>query len=252
MKTLKHEIYDHKHWKKRVLLKLLQKKQMRGRFAREFFFQEVQSESPIEKKPLEDLLNGAPSIRLENFISRNGNLTPYEVMVMSCLIASFKPLRILEIGTFDGNTTLQMAVNATEDSFIHTIDLPPGSSETKEPVLDSDIQFIQDKKKNRRKFEGTKWASKIQQHLGDSTSYDFSSFAKEGSLDFIFIDGGHSYPCVKSDTENALKILSQGGVILWHDYTPLYGGVFTYLLELSKELPLTHIEGTNFVIMQEG
>lgn len=36
--------------------------------------------------------------------------------------------------------------------------------------------------------------------------------------DLIYIDGGHSYECVKADTEEAEKHINKGGVIIWHDY----------------------------------
>jgi len=169
-------------------------------------------------------------------------------MVIASVIAKRRPKRLLEIGTFDGNTTLQMALNSPDDAIIHTIDLPAGEFETSAPVLESDLQFMADEKKQIRKFQGTSIEQKVRQHFGDSTDYDFMKFTKEGPLDFIFVDGGHSYACVKSDTENALNSLSENGCILWHDFTPHFGGVFQFLQELGKTLPLTHIAGTNLVI----
>ena len=41
--------------------------------------------------------------------------------------------------------------------------------------------------------------------------------------DFCFIDGGHSYECIKADTENSLRILSSNGAIVWDDYTVCRG-----------------------------
>lgn len=141
-----------------------------------------------------------------------------------------------------------MALNSPSDAIIHTIDLPAGKSETSLPVLESDLQFILDEEKEERKFEKSKIASKVKQHFGDSTCYDFSKFTEEGKLDFAFIDGGHSYECVKSDTENVLPLLAEGGCILWHDFTPHFGGVFQFLCELSQKIPLIHIADTNLVI----
>ena len=246
--TTSHQIFNHKTWRKKVFLKLLRKKSERKRlFQSSYFFEQILKESPIEKVELQKLLSEIPQIQLENFISRNGNVSPYELMCITSVIKDRKPKTLLEIGTFDGNTTLQMALNAPADALIHTLDLPPGASETKQPVLTSDVQFIKDEAKCSRKFENTHVASKIKQHFGDSTNYDFSQFTIDGPLDFIFIDGGHSYECVKSDTENALNVLAEGGVIFWHDFCPLFGGVYQFLCELSNELPLRHIEGTNLV-----
>nr|NGX27717.1 hypothetical protein [Chlamydiota bacterium] len=144
VRTVKHEIFDHKKWKRKVLLKLLRKKGFRKRFFHsDFFYQQIMESSPIPCKGLEELI-GCQSVRLENFFSRNGNLSPYEVMAIAAIITEEKPKRLLEIGTFDGNTTLQMALNAPDDAIIHTIDLPTGKMETREPVLESDLQFICD------------------------------------------------------------------------------------------------------------
>ncbi|NGX48398.1 MAG: hypothetical protein K1000chlam3_01789, partial [Chlamydiae bacterium] len=139
------------------------------------------------------------------------------------------------------------ALNAPDDAIIHTIDLPTGKMETREPVLESDLQFICDETKETRKFQDSSIKHKVRQHFGDSTAYDFSRFTENGPLDFIFIDGGHSYECVKSDTQNALQVLNPSGCILWHDFTPHFGGVFRFLCELSQTYSLIHIGGTNLV-----
>lgn len=243
------KVYDHKKWKKRVLWKLLGQKKFRKRFFHsDFFYREVLNTSPIPRRALDELAQPS-KVSFENFFSRNGNLSPYELMVIVSLIVNRKPKQILEIGTFDGNTTLQMALNAPKDAIIHTIDLPPGET-SRGTILKSDLKFIGDISKHAKKFQNKPFQAKIQQHFGDSTNYPFSSFTKEGLLDFIFIDGGHSYDCVKSDTENALKVLNQKGCILWHDFTPHFEGVFRYLCELHSMHSLVHIEGTNLVIYE--
>jgi len=247
-KTVKHEIFDHSKWKRIILLKLLRKKSFRKKlFHSEFFYEQIMAQSPIPRRSLGDVADPAKLI-LENFFSRNGNLSPYELLTIASVIKNRSPQRLLEIGTFDGNTTLQMALNCPDNAIIHTIDLPAGEFETTAPVLESDLQFMADERKQIRKFQGSSVAHKVRQHFGDSTNFDFSKFTEEGLLDVIFVDGGHSYACVKSDTQNALNSLSDNGCILWHDFTPHFGGVFQFLLELSKTLPLVHIEGTNLVI----
>ena len=246
--TVEHQIFHHRQWKKKILLQLLLKKRFRKRFfLSSFFFSEVMKESTIPCVDIESLVSSKQLV-LENFFSRNGNISSYEIMAICSILAEHGPKNLLEIGTFDGNTTLQMAFNTPDDAIIHTLDLPSESIRTHQPVLKSDIQFIEDQKKQKRKFEESSVAYKIHQHFGDSTQCDFSQFTKRGSLDFIFIDGGHSYECVQSDTENALKVLAKGGMILWHDFTPLFGGVYAFLCELSKKLPLKHIKETNLVI----
>ena len=254
MNTVKHKIFNHETWKRETFLKLLKHKKVRKKFTnhnlRDYYFDEVKKNAPIPVKPLDELIDFSEDISLSNFYSRNGNVSPLELMAISAIVAHRKPKRLLEIGTFDGNTTLQMALNCPNDAIVQTLDLPPNEEETKEPVLDSDLQFIRDKKKTLRKFATSSVADKVMQHFGDSTKTDFSLFTKQGSLDLIFIDGGHSYECVKSDTENALKVLAKGGCILWHDFTPHFGGVFEFLCGLSKDLELINIDRTNLVLYQ--
>jgi hypothetical protein len=59
--------------------------------------------------------------------------------------------------------------------------------------------------------------TRLHQIFTDSTKYDFS---KIGRFDLIYIDGGHSYEEIYSDTKNAFNVLNnQDSVIVWHDYS---------------------------------
>ena len=68
----------------------------------------------------------------------------------------------------------------------------------------------------------------------------------------ILIDGAHTRSYVMSDSKKAFSMLKNGGVILWHDYKPEAPDVFSYLNDLSSEMPLRHISGTDFVIFQRA
>jgi len=45
------------------------------------------------------------------------------------------------------------------------------------------------------------------------------------TFDLVFIDGLHTYEAVKTDAVNSLRLLKQGGVIFFHDYSGGYPGV---------------------------
>ena len=84
---------------------------------------------------------------------------------------------------------------------------------------------------------------RIVQIFSDSTKLDFSQF---GVVDLIVIDGGHDFNEVKSDTENALRIINrEHGVIIWHDAVDLHVG--RYLPTVA--LPLSIIDGTVLAIL---
>jgi len=170
-------------------------------------------------------------------MGKRSNLLPAnELIYISSIIASRKPKRLLEIGTCDGGTTLHMALNAAEDGHVQTVDLPP------------DAEGYLTFEKPQRLYIDTPVEAKIEQHLGNSMKMDFAEFAKQGSLDFIFIDADHQYEFVKNDTLKSLDVLSEDGMIIWHDYTMDFPGVFKWLNELSEKLPLAHIEGTCLAI----
>lgn len=200
----------------------------------------------VQNLPISTLLHSNTDLKLSNFNGRNGNVSYLELLVISSLIAQEKPMNLLEIGTFDGNTTLQMALNSPENATVHTLDLAEPKAAL--PLVEGDMLYIHDQQKKFRKFLDTSVQEKVIQHLGDSGVYDFSNFTQKGNIDFCFIDGSHSYESVKNDTEKTLEILSDNGWILWHDFTLAWPGVFQFLHEQAKTLPLFHIEGTTLVL----
>ncbi|MCH9630482.1 MAG: hypothetical protein S4CHLAM37_04830 [Chlamydiia bacterium] len=187
-------------------------------------------------------------VKLQNYAVRNGNVSYLELLTISSIVAILCPKNLLEIGTFDGNTTLQLALNAPDGSSVHTLDLPDGGMAMDDEMLSDDVQYVTDAQKKSRKYVSTQVEDKITQHFGDSRSYDFGKFMESGPVDFCFIDAGHSYSCVKNDTEKAFKVLSPGGTVLWHDYNPNCPGVYNYLNELAARKELKRIEDTSLVI----
>lgn len=135
-----------------------------------------------------------------------------ELVTIGGLCQHLRPKRIFEIGTYTGSTTLVMAMNAPKDCQIFTMDLPP----TELPAVPSNSKGGDSQFRPGSAFLGTPYASRIQQILGDSTTFDFSPY--HGKMDLILIDGNHSYPFASSDSKNALKMLAPGGVIIWDDY----------------------------------
>jgi hypothetical protein len=93
---------------------------------------------------------------------------------------------------------------------------------------------------------------KICQLYGDSATFDFTPFF---GMDFIFIDGSHSYEYVLNDSRKAIQLLREGkGVILWHDYaTEWWEGVTKALNDLylndSEFKDLKWIAGTSLVYL---
>lgn len=195
------------------------------------------------------------SIYLENFLGHWGNVSVEELCKICLIVKYLKPKTILEIGTYNGMTTLQMALNAPTDSTVYTLDLPLELSESIElSELDKHVAT-----KLKEKFgtaTGSYFANRsdlsIVQLYGDSATYDYGSVIKD-KIDLIFIDAAHDYANKKIDTEKALSLLSDNGVILWHDYTsPANPDVTKYLADISKDINIYHLRNTYLAVYLNG
>lgn len=198
--------------------------------------------------PFKELL---PSIDVDPIEKKdtNGNITLTELVVISQLIKNRKPKSIFEIGTFDGRTTLNLANFSPDDALVYTLDLPKSNiDDAKFGIEEGDRKYVE-KETIGERFK--KNPTKITQLYGDSAVFDFSPYY--GKIDFMFVDGSHSAPYAKSDTEQAFKMVKNGGLILWHDYG-VWRGVTKVLNDYYKNdkrfINIKHIEGTCFVILE--
>ena len=201
------------------------------------------------------LLPDPPPVRVLEQDETHGNVTSFELLLISQLVASRQAVQCFEIGTFDGRTTLNLAANISADGHIFTLDLPAADLEqTAHKIAPGDQSFIQ-KPQSGSRFIGTPWASRITQLYGDSATFDFSPY--EGRMDVVFVDGAHSYDYVKTDTATALRLIKPGGLILWHDYGSKWWKDLTRAMnELYAGDPrlirMQHVRGTALVVLEVG
>jgi predicted O-methyltransferase YrrM len=177
----------------------------------------------------------------------DGNVSLLELVVIARLVRERAPMELFEIGTFDGRTTLALAVNAPEGAKVVTLDLPAGS-ETELSLAPKERQYVE-KTTSGARLRGHAAAAKVTQVYGDSAAFDFSPY----SAQFVFVDASHAYEYVLSDSQRAIELLGEkGGVILWHDYGA-WEGVTRALNELyARDVRfegLRWIEGTTLVIL---
>jgi len=145
-----------------------------------------------------------------------GNVTLEELVIICKLIKIYRPNRIFEFGTFDGRTTLNMALNSKALSEIYTLDLPSSEINNTKFLPDPrDYKYIL-KEKSGSRFSNRKDTKNILQLYGDSATFNYLPY--KANIDFIFVDGGHSVEHVRNDTQASFYMLKSNGVILWHDY----------------------------------
>jgi hypothetical protein len=180
----------------------------------------------------------------------NGNIRISELGIINLIAAEVENgSNLFEIGTFDGRTTLNLAFSSPADCKIFSLDLKP-EMKTQYEIEKSERHMVEKKMSGSRieKYRNSNKLNteRIQQLYGDSASFDFSPYYNTCS--FIFVDGSHAYEYALSDTREARKMASRGGIILWHDYG-IWEGVTKALEEIenSENLGLKNIAGTSLV-----
>ena len=202
----------------------------------------------LEREPLNAIFPGIGHIdvRVVRSYDREPllSMTPAEVLAIGAMVRVLKPERILEIGTFEGNTTVNLAANAPSSARVFTLDLPPDWGRRYELDV-ADIHFnAATGNHTGRQFIDTPHADGITQLWGDSAAFDWD---EHGPFDFILIDGCHTYEYAVSDTRNALRVLRPGGVIVWHDYGMLED-VSRAVDECSRQISARAIQGTRLAV----
>lgn len=183
-------------------------------------------------------------LKLTDYKFREGNVSFSELAVLAAIVRLRQPKSIFEIGTADGNTTLQFAINAPPECKITTLDI---GSQSGRPLLriDPGDKLFVGRSKPGERFRNSLHAGKIHQLICDSATFDPTPY--RAAIDLIFVDGAHSYEYVQNDTLKALTMIRPGGLVIWHDYL-VWNDVTDYLNSLSRTLRLVHIKGTSLVV----
>lgn len=141
-----------------------------------------------------------------------------DYLSLALLLVNYNPKKIFEIGTYLGITSEFMLA------------LLPNSKVISIAYPERRFNILNNNKYNNsnltKKMIGSKVSIKNRnryvQLYGDSHKIDYTKFmTKYGRIDFVFIDGDHSYEGVAMDTQFALKIITKDGNIAWHDANPI-------------------------------
>jgi len=136
-----------------------------------------------------------------------------EITELLKILANQKSKFILEIGTAEGGTLFLFARVSDVDAVIISVDLPGGQFGGGYPEWRGSLYEL-----------FTTHGQRL--HLLREDSHALSTFNMvkrilEGhKLDFLFIDGDHSYGGVKMDFEIYSKLVRSGGIIAFHDICP--------------------------------
>jgi len=210
---------------------------------------------PLNKN---DLLAPKQNVMVNFFCSPSnfnvvGMTSDYEAWILSVLAK--KSRNIFEFGTCSGKTTLLFAMNSPENAKIDTITLDEVSAKSLALNLnDNKIaqrNIINESKYSQFMFTDTNYEKKINVIFRDSKLLDVSEM--KNKYDLIFIDGGHTYSCIKNDTEKSFEMIKKGGYIFWHDFSigkNSHKDVFRYLNEISKNHDIKNIKNTSLCFLK--
>jgi len=142
-----------------------------------------------------------------------------EIVTLLRILKEKNVQSMMEIGTRNGGTLFLFSWTLPVDAKMVSLDLPSEQS----------------LKRGYDRFKTSYLASFIQkgQHLtllrGDShspSSFSKAKFALHGGmLDFLFIDGDHTYEGVKHDFEMYSPLVRKGGLVAFHDICGHHVGV---------------------------
>lgn len=133
-----------------------------------------------------------------------------EITQLVNLIEQKRPKMIVEIGTNMGGTLFLFSKIADPEALIISIDLPDGPGGGGYP-------------KHRKKFYQSFAKDNQNIHLLSADSHDGKTllYLKEilngQQIDFLFLDGDHTYEGIKNDFEMYSPLVKKDGLIAFHD-----------------------------------
>jgi cephalosporin hydroxylase len=153
------------------------------------------------------------------------------------LVAGLRPRVVLEIGTERGGTLFLFTRVADPNAKIISLDLPDGPfgggyPRWKVPLYKSFAKGRQKIYLLRRDSHDPRTLEEVERILGDE------------KVDFLFIDGDHTYEGVKSDFETYFPLVRNGGFVAFHDIVPGHpekvGGVPKFWSQIRRRF--RHLE----------
>jgi cephalosporin hydroxylase len=161
---------------------------------------------------------------VRNFNYRGVAITSWqkkdEILSLLGLVEALEPVTVVEIGTASGGTLFMLTEVAAVNATIISVDLPGGrlGGET------SDMRFDYPAWRTRlyRGFareDQTVHALRADSH-DVATVREVRRLLGERTIDFLFIDGDHSYDGVRQDFELYSPLVRKDGVVAFHDIVP--------------------------------
>ena len=193
-----------------------------------------------------------------------GGLHLLESSILVSMIKLTSPSNIFEFGTYMGASTVLMASNSPNYTLLTTLDINNESEITDQEPSSYNLQeahdnddFLRSNFRNNGAIHIERCKpdikDKIIQIFCNSKDLDIEKLNFRKKFELIFIDGGHDYETVESDTKKALDMATDDAVIIWHDYTSQIHRDVTYFInKMSKKSKIVHVQNTMLALHFRG
>ena len=138
---------------------------------------------------------------------------PWEIEQLFNIVCAMQPKHLLEIGTAKGGALYLWAQAAAPDAALISVDLPLGNYGGGYPACR--IPFYQSFVRHKQKMHLVRADSH-----SEKTVQEVLNLLQGSKLDFLFIDGDHTYEGVKRDFALYSPLVKPGGLIGFHDILP--------------------------------
>lgn len=133
-----------------------------------------------------------------------------EINALAKLVKELKPKTVLEIGTAEGGTLFLFSRLADSHAKVISVDLPGGEFGGGYPEWKIDLY-----KSFSLPFQEL-YLLRENSH-SNSTREQVKEIIGATPIDFLFIDGDHTYEGAKNDFEMYAPLVKDGGIIAFHD-----------------------------------
>lgn len=151
-----------------------------------------------------------PDVIAEDAINAGAAQKHAELASLVDLVCGYKPRTVVEIGTMRGGTLKAWCECAADDALIVSIDLPGG--EWGGGYTEMEIPRLESYACGQQRMVLLRCDS----HL-DATKTALRRHLRRRKIDFLFIDGDHTYHGVRQDFEMYSPLVARGGLIAFHD-----------------------------------
>jgi hypothetical protein len=159
------------------------------------------------------------------------SVSPHELMILNSVVRFLQPKRVVEFGTAEGRTTLNIALHLPEDGEVVTLDFAPipGQNEVGYFYWDQPLK------------------AKINQVYSGVDAWNSEPY--RSSAQIVFCDACDQPEGLAAEAAQAFAVVQPGGVIFRHDYGSAEGPT-QFWNDLSAELPVRHLEGTTLLCLR--